>query len=244
MQLRPLYRSNMQRFGAILALNGAVWLGGFGIFSAPAPAQAPNSESAAQRLAPEDALFEQLLDTPSTYDLGNVDFRESSEVDRNWGVVDEEETSLYEATLPNFWWSRDDLPTLWRAGGNTTVRIAGGYRLVRNWLAFRSTTADAAIVDVQVDPQYWRRFNDFQKYAILTRMGRNGMNYGYHVRLYSSVRLEGVHACDFSSVRAFIGSPDSQIPISQLENVSCAVALGPFIDFSNPEFGGDLFSPP
>lgn len=188
-------------------------------------------------------MFQQLLDLPSNYDLGNFDFVDSPEVAADWPVVTEETTSLYQPTLPSFWWSRDELPTLWRVTNNTTVRIEG-YRLVRNWFAFHSTTAGAAIVDVQVDPQYWNRFNYFQKYAILTRMGRTGMNYGHHVRIYSSISLVGVHACDFDSVRAFTGSPGSEVPLAQLDDVTCSASIGPFIDFASPDFGDDLFAPP
>ncbi|MEM9769228.1 MAG: hypothetical protein AAF892_15310 [Cyanobacteria bacterium P01_D01_bin.71] len=241
MSLLHCLRLSIRRSSACLTISSAVWLGVFSTVSTQA--QTLNPEPLAQPLAPEDALFEQLLGLPSSYDLGNFDFVFSSEVARDWPVVTEETTSLYQPTLPSLWWSRDELPTLWRVTSSATVRIEG-YRLVRNWLAFQSTTANAAIVDVQVDPQYWNRFNYFQKYAILTRMGATGMNYGHHVRLYSSISLVGVHACDFSSVRTFTESPGNQIPIAQLDGVSCAAAVGPFIDFTSPEFGDDLFAPP
>jgi len=184
-------------------------------------------------LAPEEATFQQLLEVPSTYGIG-VSFL-SEPADNT--------TSMYRPTLPNFWWSRDQLPTVWRVTDGTTVRVAG-YRLIRNWTAFRSTTIDAAVVDVQVDPQYWNRFNYYQQYAVLRQLGTNGLNYGYHVRIYNSIDLVGIYACDFADVQYVAASPGGEIPWRQIDEIDCTAAIGPFVDYATPEFGDDLFAPP
>ena len=191
-------------------------------------------------LEPEEVVFEMLLDLDSEYGLTDFDNPRAS--DDQEVRARQEETSLFEPTLPSLWWRRDQLPTLWRQANNTLVRVEG-YRLVRDWVAFHDQTTDTLVVDVRVDPQYWNRFNYFQKYAVLRQFGSAGMGYGYHVRIYSSVALTGVHACDFSSVAASTDLMPSQVSLPELRDVTCAASIGPFIDYTSPEFE-DLFAPP
>ncbi len=203
-------------------------------------AQAQTEITQTNESPPEEVMFQQLLDIPSNYstDLGFVD-----EAAEDWPIVTQESVSLYRPTLPSFWWSRDQLPTLWRGTDGTVVRVAG-YRLIRDWTAFYSLTAETAIVDVQVDPQYWNRFNYFQKFAVLRQLGTTGMNYGYHVRIYNSIDLTGVHACDFTSVATIASAPNTELPLPELRDVNCSAAIGPFVEFIAPDFGEDLFAPP
>ncbi|MGD1942453.1 MAG: hypothetical protein ACFB0G_14180 [Leptolyngbyaceae cyanobacterium] len=190
--------------------------------------------------APEDAIFETLLELDSEYGL--IDFENPRTPSDTAVMSRQQEASLFEPSLPNFWWRRDQLPTLWRQADNTLVRVEG-YRLVRDWVAFHDSTTDTLVVDVRVDPQYWNRFNYFQKYGVLRQFGSAGMSYGYHVRIYSSVTLTGVHACDFSSVAASTDLMPPQVSLPELSEVTCAASIGPFIDYTSPEFE-DLFAPP
>ncbi|MEL6765036.1 MAG: hypothetical protein AAFO87_15580 [Cyanobacteria bacterium J06607_6] len=199
----------------------------------------PTSE-ADTALAPEDVVFETLLNLDSEYGL--TDFENPLDAPTQEVRARQEETSLFEPTLPSFWWRRDQLPTLWRQADNTLVRVEG-YRLVRDWVAFHDSSTDTLVVDVRVDPQYWNRFNYFQKYAVLQQFGSAGMSYGYHVRVYSSVSLAGVHACDFDSVATSATLMPSQVSLPELSEVTCAAAIGPFIDPISAEFE-DLFAPP
>lgn len=231
------WKLHLPSVGQTIAVSCGALLLGFGEASL---VQAQTAEPSPDDLPLEQIIFEQLLDLPSTYSPG-VGFL--SEAAEDWPVVTEETTSLYRPTLPSFWWSRDQMPTVWRASDDSTVRVAG-YRLIRNWLAFHSTTLDASVVDVQVDPQYWNRLNYYQQYAILRQLGTTGLNYGYHVRIYSSIELEGVYACDFTSVHDRIDSPGAELSLAQMGQVDCTAAIGPFVDFTSPEFGEDLFAPP
>ena len=191
-------------------------------------------------LPPEEVMFQQLLDIPSDY---STDQGFPDEAADDWPIVSQASASLYRPTLPSLWWSRDQLPTLWRTADNTVMRVAG-YRLVRDWTAFYSQTATAAIVDIQVDPQYWNRLNYFQRFAILRQLGATGMNYGYHVRIYNSIDLAGIHACDFTSIATVAATPNSEAALPDLQNVDCSAAIGPFVEFVAPDFGDDLFAPP
>jgi len=203
-------------------------------------ANAQTTNPATSGLAPEEATFQQLLELPSTYGIG-VGFL--SEAANDWPVVTDDTTSMYRPTLPSFWWSRDQLPTVWRVADGSSVRVAG-YRLMRSWTAFRSTTIDASVVDVQVDPQYWNRFNYYQQYAVLRQLGTTGLNYGYHVRIYNSIDLVGIYACDFTGVPSITHSPGGEVPLEQIDDIDCTAAIGPFVDYATPEFGDDLFAPP
>lgn len=188
---------------------------------------------------PHEVMFRQLLEIPSNYGIG-LGFE--SEFDANWPLLRSRDTSLFEPTIPSLWWSRDQLPNLWQAG-NSMLRVEG-YRLVRDWTAFHSQSADAFVIDVQVDPQYWNRFNYYQQYAILNQFGTTGMSYGHHVRVYSSINLVGIHACDFSNVPELAEAPKGEVPIPELTDVTCAAQVGPFVEYSAPEFESDLFAPP
>lgn len=212
----------------------AVLLGGGG-----ALAQSADNPAAP---APQDVMFEKLQDLPSNY---SAELGFANETDDGWPVRRATDTSLFEPTLPSLWWSRDQLPNRWRGTDNSVLRLEG-YRLVRDWTSFRSQTADTYIVDVLVDPQYWNRFNYYQKYAILNQFGTTGMSYGYHVRVYSSISLVGVYTCDFSRVPEFAGSAPRKIevPVPNLSEVTCSAAIGPFIDYTSPAFDADLFAPP
>lgn len=221
----------------ILGLSGmAIALG---VCSAAAIAQTTQPETTAA-LPPEQAILEQLLEVPSLYD-SDIGFND--EIVVSWPVVGQEDASLYEPTMPSLWWSRDQLPSRWRTGGNAILRIEG-YRLIRDWISFASTTADTYIIDVQVDPQYWNRLNYFHRYAILNQLGTTGMSYGYQVRIYSSLSLIGVHACDFSTVPELADTPQTNVPVPDLSDLSCAAAVGPFVDYTDPAYGDDLFAPP
>ncbi|MGF1458540.1 MAG: hypothetical protein ACFBSG_05885 [Leptolyngbyaceae cyanobacterium] len=211
-----------------------------GLFSsAIALAQTPTPSDSERTV--EDRMYEQLLTVPSNYAGGPGFLSEAAE---DWPIITPETVSLYSATLPSLWWSRDQLPTLWRVAPNSTVRVEG-YRLVRDWTAFYSNSAETAVIDVQVDPQYWNRLNYFQQYAILRRFGGAGMIYGYHVRIYNSISLVGVHSCDFSSIRDTAESPEGQIDgLADLSQVNCTASIGPFIDYVSPELNDDLFAPP
>lgn len=215
-----------------MAVIGATFAG------AVAQAQIPSAQT--EQPPPEEVMFQQLLDLPSAY---NQELSHLDDVSDDWPVVTEESASLFTPTLPNLWWTRDQLPTVWRVSADTTVRVAG-YRLIREWTAFHSNAVDAAIIDVQVDPQYWNRFNNFQQFAILRQLGATGMYYGYHVRVYNSIDLAGIHACDYTDVPAITDSPAGEIPISELESVNCSAAIGPFVNYAAPSFGDDLFAPP
>ncbi|RZM82326.1 hypothetical protein [Leptolyngbya iicbica] len=188
----------------------------------------------------EEAMLQLLIDIPSSYgnDLGFFE-----EADENWPIVSQDSVSLFQATLPSVWWSRDSLPTLWRVSNDTIIRVAG-YRLVRGWTAFYSQTAAAPVIDVQVDPQYWNRFNDFQQFAVLRQLGTAGMNYGHHVRIYNSIDLAGIHACDFSNIPGINDRPSQEVPTAQLLDVNCEAAIGSFVNYEIPNFGDDLFAPP
>jgi hypothetical protein len=187
-----------------------------------------------------EVMFERLLNVPSNY---SADFRFRNEPNGNWPVLRARDTSLYQPTTPSLWWSRDQLPNRWRGANQSSWRVEG-YRLVRDWTSFHSQSADTFIIDIQVDPQYWNRFNYFQKYAILNQFGTAGMSYGYHVRVYSSISLVGVHACDFSQVPNFAEAPKGEVPVPDLGDVNCSAAVGPFVDYSSSVFEDDLFAPP
>ncbi|NEQ43827.1 MAG: hypothetical protein F6K00_09825 [Leptolyngbya sp. SIOISBB] len=233
------FKTLLQRGAQVSLLGGAIItyaaLGSAAVQAQTATAQASESP-------PEEVMFEQLLDLPSNYSLDR-DFSYEDDVAADWPVVSQESVSLYRPTLPSFWWSRDQLPTLWRSVDGTVVRVEG-YRLIRDWTAFYSQTAETAIVDVQVDPQYWNRFNYFQKFAVLRQLGATGMNYGYHVRIYNSIDLAGLHTCDFTSIATVAAAPNSEVPLPELRDVNCSAAIGPFVEFVPPDFGEDLFAPP
>jgi hypothetical protein len=215
-------------------------LGAIALLAGGAAAIAQGSDEV-DTLAPQDAMFQTLLTLPSNY---GVEVGFGTDRDNRWPVLRSTDTDLFEPTLPNLWWSRDQLPNRWQSTDNSVLRL-DGYRLVRDWTAFRSQTASAHVVDILVDPQYWNRFNYYQKYAILNQFGTTGMSYGHHVRIYSSINLVGVHTCDFTQVPEFTtATPTVEVPIPNLSNVNCTAAVGPFIDYSNPVFLEDLFAPP
>lgn len=231
--LRTLWRRSLLSIGV-----GWGVLAGLAIAGHPTVAQTTDADTG--DLPPEEAMFQQLLNLPTSY---GDDLAFADEISEDWPLVTPESASLYYPTLPNVWWTRDQLPTLWRVSDSTTVRVAG-YRLIRDWTAFHSNSADAAIIDVQVDPQYWNRFNYFQQFAVLRQLGTTGMYYGYHVRIYNSIDLAGIHACDFTGVPSITDSPAGEIPIPELKSVNCSAAIGSFVNFADPDFGDDLFAPP
>jgi len=222
------------------ALGGLI--GGLALAGYPcsAVAQIPSVPTASTVSPAEEAMLQLLIDVPSNYST-NLGF--SGEATQGWPIVYQNSVSLYRPTLPSFWWSRDQLPTLWRVSTYTTVRVEG-YRLIRGWTAFYSQTAAAPVIDVQVDPQYWNRFNAFQQYAVLRQLGTAGMNYGHHVRIYNSIDLAGIHACDFSDIPGINDTPGQEVPPSQLRDVNCAAEVGSFVNYEIPNFGDDLFAPP
>jgi hypothetical protein len=219
-------------------LGGTVLLSS--VLGSRAVAQSPAAPPPPSALPAEDTMLQLLIDIPSNYgtDLGFL-----GEAAEGWPIVSQDSVSLYRPTLPSFWWSRDQLPTLWRVSNDTTVRVEG-YRLIRGWTAFFSQTAAAPVIDVQVDPQYWNRFNAFQQYAVLRQLGAAGMNYGHHVRIYNSIDLAGIHACDFSDIPSINETPGLEVPPSQLRDVNCSAEVGAFVNYAIPNFGDDLFAPP
>jgi hypothetical protein len=220
-------------------ISPVVWLAGNLVLMTglSATAQEPPKSVA---LPTHELMLETLLDVPSNYSAG---FQFTNEYDSDWPLLRSRDTSLFAPTLPSLWWSRDQLPNRWSAGSDTVVRIEG-YRLVRDWTSFHSQSADTYVIDIQVDPQYWNRFNYFQQYAILNQFGTTGMSYGYHTRVYSSINLVGVHACDFSAMPQLADKPQTEVPIPNMDQVICAAEIGPFIDYSFPTFDEDLFAPP
>ena len=234
MPLLPCLAPLVKKLKWIPCVFGAVALSGMG---SAAIAQTSSETAAAPN---HEVMFEKLLNVPSNY---SADFNFGTEPDSNWPVLRSRDTSLYRPTSPSLWWSRDQLPNRWRGPNQSNLRVEG-YRLVRDWTSFHSQTADTFVIDIQVDPQYWNRFNYFQQYAILNQFGTAGMSYGYHVRVYSSISLVGVHACDFSQVPELAEMPKREVPVPNLSDVNCSAAIGPFIDYSNPAFGDDLFAPP
>ncbi len=182
--------------------------------------------------APAEQIFEQLLDVPSVYDLGVRNNPDAVNLDPSWPIVTETDTSLFDPTLPSLWWSRDQVYDRW-----------GGYRLIRGWIAFRSEAADAAIIDIQLDPQYWDRLEYLQQYSLLNQLGMTAMGYGYQLRMYSSISLVGMYTCDFSDMPRLENSPDLYVPIPEIENVECFAAVAPFVQLEMP-FDEDLFAPP
>ena len=222
------------------AVSGLI--GGLTLASYPysAVAQTPTVPTASTVLPADEAMLQLLIDVPSNYGT-NLGF--SDEATPGWPIVYQDSVSLYQPTLPSFWWSRDQLPTLWRVSNDTTVRVEG-YRLIRGWTAFYSQTAAAPVIDVQVDPQYWNRFNAFQQFAVLRQLGTAGMDYGHHVRIYNSIDLAGIHACDFSDILGINDTPGLEVPPSQLRDVNCAAQVGTFVNYAIPNFGDDLFAPP
>jgi len=185
--------------------------------------------------SPEEQLFFRLRDdVPSRYNPPSDPNRLTFEEDRgqNWDVVTEDDPSLYGLTPPSLWLHREQIYRRW-----------GGYRLVRGWTAFYSQSGDTYIIDILVDPQYWNRLDYAERYAILTRFGTTGMSYGYQVRLYSSISLVGIHACDFSAEPGLAGYPRDDVPIPEIENVQCSGGIGPFIDFEALD-AEDLFDLP
>lgn len=197
-------------------------------------------QSAASLPPQEQVIFEQLLEIPSVYELG---FGFVGEVSDEWPIVTNEDASLYTPALPSFWMSREHLPTLWRTAENLPPLRVDSYRLVREWTAFHSQTAELPVVDFQVDPQYWNQLNYYQKYGVLRRLGTTGMGYGYHVRIWSSISLAAVYACDFSGYPRLGTNLEQPIEIPDLNGVDCTASLGPFVDYSSPDFN-DLFAPP
>ncbi|MEM7649430.1 MAG: hypothetical protein AAF283_09630, partial [Cyanobacteria bacterium P01_A01_bin.70] len=126
------------------------------------------SAEADTALAPEDVIFETLLDLDSEYGL--TDFENPLDAPTQEVRARQEETSLFEPTLPSFWWRRDQLPTLWRQANNTLVRVEG-YRFVRDLVSFHDSINDTLLVDVRVDTKYWNRFNYFLNYAVIQQFG-------------------------------------------------------------------------
>jgi hypothetical protein len=101
------------------------------------------------------------------------------------------------------------------------------------------------VLDFQVDPQYWNRLNEFQQYAVLTQLGTSGMGYGLQVRIYSGIRLVGIHACDFQPVPPNELTTQFQLepPLENLTDIACYAE----VNFSTrpPEpIDPDLFAPP
>ncbi|MDB9525026.1 hypothetical protein PN498_03420 [Oscillatoria sp. CS-180] len=189
-----------------------------------------------------DLLLETLLTVPSRYDLQpNFDLEEVADAGP---LVDEDDVDLFEPTTPSLWWRRDQMPTRWSTLDATTFQIDGGYRLIRNWTSFYSEAADTYIVDVRVDPQYWNRYNYFQQYAILTQLGTAAMSYGYHIRIFNSATLVGIHACGFNDISELADTPQVEVPVPELDDLQCSAAIGPFISFVSPVFEEDLFAPP
>lgn len=184
-----------------------------------------------------EQLMNRLQDVPSRYEIGR-DFFEDR--DENWPTITQTDTSLFAPTLPSLWWSREQLPhRWWNADDGQTVRWQG-HRLIRRWTAFYSNFGEASIIDIQLDSFYWDRLDYAQQYGILNQLGTTGMSYGYQVRLYRSTELVGLHTCDFSSVPQLENSPDWEVPIPELTDVQCSVAVGPFVRILQE----DLFSPP
>ncbi|NER81477.1 MAG: hypothetical protein F6K42_18300 [Leptolyngbya sp. SIO1D8] len=176
------------------------------------------------------ALMNLLIEIPSQYEIGLEYLRDQ---DSSWPIVTQNDTSLYTPTLPSLWWNRDQVYGPW-----------GGYRLIRSWISFRSMASDAQMIDIQVDPQYWDRLDYTERYAILNQLGTTGMSYGYHVRLYRSIDLVGLHACDFNNFPALVDNPNAEVPVPELDGVYCSAAIGPFVVFDPILLDEDLFAPP
>lgn len=210
--------------GVTGGLSGVWWLS----LGSSAIAQAPPSTA---ETAPSRQILEQLLSLPSQYDLG---LGYLSDRDRNWQVVEDDAPGKTGLTPPSLWWSRDQL-----------TNSLGGYRLVRNWIAFRSASTQLNVVDVQVDSQYWDPQEDVEKYAILNRFGTAAKQYGYQLRLYRSFTVIGIYACDFSDYPAVTATSGQELSSQQLGEVPCDAALGPFIRFDEEaEETEGLFVPP
>lgn len=189
-----------------------------------------------------ELLLEQLIEVPSEFEVGTEYI-----ADQQAGpIVTEVDADPEEMTTPSLWWRRDQLPGRWLSPlpGQQFIQFEG-YRLVTEWRAFRSNSTNAHIIDIQVDPQYWNRLGGIQQYAILNQLGTTGVSYGYHVRLYNSINLAGIYACDFGDVLATeVISPDGEIASDARENISCTATLGPFIQFEEFFLDPDSFNPP
>ncbi len=164
-------------------------------------------------------LADRLLHLPSRYER-----RLDAPLDET-AVITNEDTSLCAATVPSLWWRRDQLPSHWLnpVAAPGAIQIIEGYRLVQGWTAFRSPSVDAYIVDIQVDPQYWNRLSYPQQYAVTTQLGLAGMSHGYQMRIYRSIDLVGLYACDFNAIRQL---PGPALPLADLENVECTASVG------------------
>lgn len=213
----------------LAALTGAI-----------APAQAVDPEPAPEP-RPAEVLLNQLIEIPSEFEIGN---EYQQEQDARWPIVTEEDADPQTMTIPSLWWRRDQLPGRWLSPlpGQRFIQF-DGYRLVTEWRAFRSGSTGAHMVDIQVDPQYWERLGGIQQYAILNQLGTGGASYGYQVRVYNAINLVGIHACDFSAVPGFAGSPQELSP-EAMATLPCAISLGPFFQLDESLFEDDLFAPP
>lgn len=218
----------MEAIGKMAGLVGAIALTTLCI----SEARAQVDSEAGVAPSPAEQLFEQLLEVPSVYDLGFRNNQDALNLDVSWPIVTQADTSLFDPTSPSLWWSRDQLYDPW-----------GGYRLIRGWIAFRSDAADAAIIDIQLDPQYWNRLEYLQQYSLLNQLGITAMGYGYQLRMYSSISLVGMYSCDFSSMPRLEDSPDLYVPVPEIEDVECFAAVAPFVQLEMP-FDEDLFAPP
>ncbi|MEO0985065.1 MAG: hypothetical protein AAFY20_05900 [Cyanobacteria bacterium J06639_14] len=205
-------------------------LGAFAISFNSSQVHAQTQSDSIEGLSPSEQIFKQLLDVPSIYEIGI--FVEVPDRNANWPLVTQASTSLFNPTMPSLWWNRDQVYDRW-----------GGYRLIRGWTAFQSESSGAAIIDIQLDPQYWNRLEYLPQYALLNQLGTTAMSYGYQLRLYNSIALVGMYTCDFSNVPELEADPHVEIPVPDISNVECFATIAPFVQFESPA-ADDLFAPP
>lgn len=205
--------------------------------------------SLSEEKGPAQTLLEDLTEVASDFEIGEA-FLDA--YDQGWPVITEEDTSPRRMTVPSVWWSRDRVPGRWLSAlpGQPFIQFPG-YRLVTEWRAFRQhpdhfsgAETNAYVIDIQVDPQYWNRLGGIQQYAVLNQMGTTGMSYGYQVRIYNSINLVGIYACDFEDAPVPEATTRSAILPEDLENIQCAASLGPFIQLDELLLDEDLFAPP
>lgn len=234
-----------ERLRQVLAGLAVVWtnalLPGTDAFAQAVPL--PQEKPPAQR------LLDNLTEVASDFEIGEA-FLDA--YDQSWPVITEEDTSPRRLTVPSFWWTRDRIPGRWLSAlPEQPVIQFLGYRLVTGWRAFRQhpdrfsgAQTNGYVIDVQVDPQYWNRLGSIQQYAILNQMGTTGISYGYQVRLYNSINLVGIYACDFQDIAAAEPSERFAISPADLETIQCAASLGPFIPLDELLLDEELFAPP
>ncbi|MBF2034841.1 MAG: hypothetical protein IGR92_05005 [Leptolyngbyaceae cyanobacterium T60_A2020_046] len=207
------------------------WLGLIGASTLAIGGLGAEQAAAAPSQATARSILARLVELPSRYEVG-LDYR--NDIDPTLPVIQEDNISETGLTPPSLWWNRDQLPTSW-----------GQWRLIRNWAAFRSDSTGHAIVDLRIDSQYWDRLTAFEKYAFLNQIGTTAQSYGYQARIYRSLDLIGVYACDFSGHPELLTHPGTEVPLDQLSGVYCAAALGPFVTFDRDLLNEDgLFVPP